>query len=107
MTDDLIARAEEAYAVRLLPNGRDELLGDLIAALRAANARADAAEAKLAEAVEQNTRLQTAIIASAKIGQIIGFLGDDEGRIEAFREACGPELLSKARATLAKIGGEG
>lgn len=45
-------------------------------------------------------RLEAAVIAAAKIGQIVGFLGEDEGRIEAFREACGPELWAKARAAL-------
>lgn len=45
-------------------------------------------------------RLEAAVLAAAKIGQIIGFLGEDEGRIEAFREACGPELWDKARTAL-------
>lgn len=61
--------------------------------------RAEAAEAKV-------EKLEAAVIAAAKIGQIVGFLGSDEDRIEAFREACGPELWAKARAALAEIEGE-
>ena len=46
-------------------------------------------------------QLERAVVASAMVGQIIGFLGDDDARIAAFRAACGPELLSKARAAIA------
>jgi len=49
---------------------------------------------------EHAERLEAAVLAAAKIGQIVGFLGEDEGRIEAFREACGPELWAKARTAL-------
>jgi len=52
------------------------------------------------EAVARAERLEATVIAAAKIGQIVGFLGEDEGRIEAFREACGPELWAKALAAL-------
>lgn len=45
-------------------------------------------------------RLEAAVLAAAKIGQIVGFLGEDEGRIEAFREACWPELWDKALTAL-------
>lgn len=45
-------------------------------------------------------RLEATVIAAAKIGQIVGSLGEDEGLIEAFREACGPELWAKAREAL-------
>ena len=43
--------------------------------------------------------------AAAKIGQIVGFLGEDAARIAAFREACGSELWDQARAALARVKG--
>jgi len=66
--------------------------------------RAEAAETALAASEDKVAKLQAAVEAAAKIGRIIGFLGEDEGRIEAFREACGPELLAKARAAITEVG---
>jgi hypothetical protein len=51
-----------------------------------------------------DARVQATIEAAAKLGQIIGFLGEDEARIAAFREACGPDLLSRALAAFDKGG---
>ena len=45
-------------------------------------------------------RLRRTIDAAFKLGRIVGFLGEDEGLIEAFREECGPELLARVRAAL-------
>ena len=59
--------------------------------------------AEQAKAEARAERLEAAVLAAAKIGQIVGALGEDESCIEAFREACGPELWAKARAA---IGGE-
>ncbi len=72
----------------------------LRAALDEAEARAVKAGPERDAANARATKLEATIIAAAKIGQIVGFLGSDEARIEAFREACGPELLGKARARL-------
>jgi Lar family restriction alleviation protein len=54
----------------------------------------------------ENERLRRTIGAAGKLGRIIGFLGDDEERIAAFLEACGPDLVNRARAALAEIEGE-
>ena len=64
--------------------------------------RADRIEALTAK----NERLRRTIGAAGKLGRIIGFLGDDEERIAAFLEACGPDLVNRARAALAEIEGE-
>lgn len=63
-------------------------------------AERDALAAQLDDANARADRLEAAVIAAAKIGQIVGFLGFDEARIEAFREDCGPDLWEKARAHL-------
>jgi hypothetical protein len=76
--------------------------------LEAARADAKEAEAYAEELEKENERLRRTIGAAGKLGRIIGFLGDDEERIAAFLEACGPELINSARVTLAEIeGGKG
>jgi D-serine deaminase-like pyridoxal phosphate-dependent protein len=54
----------------------------------------------------ENDRLRLTIDAVAKLGRIVGFLGDDEDRISAFIEACGPDLIERASTTLAELEGK-
>lgn len=79
-------------------------LRDLVEHVRAQESDHDPlAEAmKLPEVdIARVNQLERAVVAAAMVGQIIGFLGDDDARIAAFRTECGPELISKARAALA------
>ena len=48
--------------------------------------------------VMKHPKVKALVEAAATLGRIIGFLGEDEGRINAFREACGDDLLRLARA---------
>jgi len=50
--------------------------------------------------VAENERLRRTVHASFKMGRIVGFLGEDEGRIDAFLDECGPELIERVRAAL-------
>jgi len=61
---------------------------------------------RIEELERENDRLRLTIDAAAKLGRIVGFLGDDEGRISAFIEACGPDLIERARTVLAEPDGE-
>lgn len=67
-------------------------------------ARAEAAD-RIEALVKEKERLHRTVDAAAKIGRIIGFLGDDEDRISAFIECCGPDLIDHARAVLAEFEG--
>ena len=60
---------------------------------------------RIEELERENERLRRTIDAAAKLGRIIGFLSYDEARISAFLEDCGPDLIDRARATLAQIEG--
>lgn len=58
-------------------------------------------QAMIKEAVErENNRMKHAVRASAVIGRIVGFIGDDPELAEAFRDMCGPDLLEKWAAAI-------
>lgn len=95
--------AREAALLAANETNRETLLrhnADCDRRIRKAEAERDALAAQLDDANARADRLEAAVIAAAKIGQIVGFLGFDEARIEAFREDCGPDLWEKARAHL-------
>jgi len=64
------------------------------------------AAVRIEQLERENDRLRLTIDAAAKLGRIVGFLGDDEDRISAFIEACGPDLIERASTTLAELEGE-
>ena len=68
------------------------------ALIAAAPAMADRIEALEAE----NARLRKTVEASAMLGNIVGWLGDDIDRIEALKAAMEPGLIERARAALNK-----
>ena len=74
------------------------------AALKSHNTELSAALIKLsAEAAALRAeveRLKRTVSAAAALGEILGFLGGDEGREAAFWEVCGEELIARARAAL-------
>jgi len=79
---------------------------ELIRRLRERGGRVPTEAADRIEAlVKEKERLHRTVDAAAKLGRIIGFLGDDEDRISAFIECCGPDLIDHARAVLAEFEG--
>ena len=92
------AAAQADYEARIL--AALEPAPDLAELVEAAEAERDALRERVA-------RLEGAIESSSKIGSILGFLGEDDALIEAFREACGPKLWEKARAALTDGGKDG
>jgi len=80
-------------AKRVSENIRALATPDQTAALDAI--RAEAQEQGMRDA---ENRMKAAIEASGKLGRIIGFLGENEELIAAFREACGPELIARFHA---------
>jgi hypothetical protein len=92
----------------------DDAVQFLREVLNGETSRAKAAETKLTHTITawgkdalrveeleaEVARLRRTVDAAAKLGRIVGFLGDDEGRIAAFLECCGPELINRAIAAL-------
>lgn len=57
----------------------------------------NAADLLLAQEAEIE-RLRRTVKAAGTIGEILGYLGDDEARISLFLECLGPDEISRARA---------
>jgi len=94
----------EPDVVESLIRASEPMLSDALCATETADEKAEAElaerDAEIAKLRKENERLRRTVVAAAKLGRILGFLGDDEARISAFLDECGPELIERARAAL-------